>query len=169
MYICAGNIEQFDFAKPIGIGLINVASNLTELILSEKPKSLTFIGTAGSYGNYTIFDIVETSTATNIESSFFTHKSYTPLKRELVSRETVVNSTNYITTSEKVATYFLKNHIDLENMELYSVLEVAKKYHIPVKGILIITNYCNADAHKDFKKNHQKAMEKLTRYIVTLK
>ena len=42
--LCAGNNETFDFAKPIGIGLINSSINLTKYILKNRPKSILFIG-----------------------------------------------------------------------------------------------------------------------------
>ena len=75
MIICAGDIEQFSFAEPIGIGLIDTSINLTRLCLMTPPEYLLFIGTAGSYGMHDIFDIVESKSAANIENGFFTHGS----------------------------------------------------------------------------------------------
>ena len=51
MIISAGNKEIFDFATPIGVGLIESSINLTRLCLFNKPDFLIFIGSAGSYGN----------------------------------------------------------------------------------------------------------------------
>ena len=51
MILCAGRNETFEFAKPIGVGLVESASTLTQLILEEKPAFLFFVGTAGSYGH----------------------------------------------------------------------------------------------------------------------
>jgi nucleoside phosphorylase len=170
MFICAGESEQFDFAHPIGIGMIDVSINLTKLCMNKKPSFLFFVGTAGSYGVKKIFDIVESKTATNIENSFFNAKSYTPIDNmvstaEDVSRETIVNSSNYITTDETLSSVYLKQNIALENMEYYAVLKVAKAFDIPVAGAFIVTNYCNANAHKDFLDNHKEAMARLTAYI----
>lgn len=170
MFICAGENEQFEFAIPIGIGMTDVAINLTKLCLSEKPNFLFFVGTAGSYGEKNIFDIVESKTATNIENSFFNAGAYTPIDNmvstaEDVSRETIVNSSNYITTDEEVAKAYLAKNIHLENMEYYAVLKVAQAFRIPVAGALIVTNYCNATAHKDFIDNQKEAMARLTAYI----
>ena len=58
MIISAGNEEVFNFATPIGVGLIDSAINLTRLCLFDKPDFLIFIGSAGSYGNKKIFDII---------------------------------------------------------------------------------------------------------------
>ena len=40
MILCAGRNETFDFARPIGVGLIESAINLTKLVLEEKPAFL---------------------------------------------------------------------------------------------------------------------------------
>ena len=170
MIICAGKSEQFDFAIPVGIGLIEVAMNLTKLCLSQKPEFLFFVGTAGSYGEKKIFDIVESKTAVNIENGFFNAGAYTPLDNmistaEDVSRETIVNSSNYITTDNMLGKYYLEKNIQIENMEYFAVLKVAEAFGIPAAGVFIVTNYCNENAHKDFLDNHKEAMARLTTYI----
>jgi nucleoside phosphorylase len=224
MFICAGESEQFDFAVPVGIGLEDVAINLTQLCMLKKPEFLFFVGTAGSYGKKEIFEIIESKTATQIEHAFLMGNAYTPIDNMLstayggvkdtspsvpslrsqsslasrdsshVSRETRqtddnslssvglkpeslcdsvaptqadiwVNSSNYITTNEKIAARYLSKGIDLENMEFYAVLKVAKKFGIPAAGAFVVTNYCHADAHREFIQNHQEAMKRLTDYI----
>jgi len=170
MFVCAGDSEQFDFATPIGIGMVDAAINLTRLCLMSPPEFLVFVGTAGSYGRREILEIIESRTASNIEHGFFDGKSYTPIDNvvstaEDVSRETIVNSSHYITTDEKAAAQYLANNIDLENMEFYAVLKVAKEFNIPAGGVFAVTNYCNAQAHQDFLAHHAEAKEKLTDYI----
>ena len=170
MIICAGESEQFDFALPVGIGMTDVAINLTRLCLSQKPKFILFVGTAGSYGDKKVFDIIESKTAANIENSFFTGVSYTPIDNmvstaEDVSRETIVNSSNYITTDKEIGKAYLSKNIHLENMEYYAVLKVAKSFDIPAAGIFIVTNYCDENAHRDFMHNHKEAMLRLTKYM----
>ena len=170
MIICAGESEQFDFALPVGIGMTDVAINLTRLCLSQKPKFILFVGTAGSYGAKKVFDIIESKTAANIENSFFTGGSYTPIDNmvstaEDVSRETIVNSSNYITMDKALGKAYLSKNIQLENMEYYAVLKVAKSFDIPAAGVFIVTNYCDENAHKDFMDNHKEAMLRLTEYI----
>jgi len=170
MFICAGEKEQFSFAVPIGIGMVDVAINLTKLCLSEKPKFLYFVGTAGSYGEKKVFDIIESKTASNIENSFFNADAYTPIDNmvssaEDVSRETIVNSSNYITRDSELGKSYLSKNIHLENMEYFAVIKVAQIFRIPVAGVFIVTNYCNENAHKDFMDNHKEAMIRLTKYI----
>ena len=170
MIICAGDKEQFEFATPIGIGMVHSAVNLTRHCLLSPPEFLLFVGTAGSYGNRKIFDIVESKTAANIENSFFTHGNYTPIDNVIstaddVSRETIVNSSNYITVDKAVSKHYLENNIEIENMEFYAVLKVAEELGIPAGGIFIVTNYCDRDAHQTFLSNHKEAMSRLAQYM----
>ena len=183
MIVCAGNNETFPFATPIGVGLIESAVNLTRLTLMQPPEFLLFVGSAGSYGRYDIFDIVESKAAAQIELSYLMKKSYTPLQNnvivsdENVSRETpiwklandthpvIVNSSNYITTDFELAKRFNRLGIGLENMEFYAVMEVAKNFSVPCGGIFVVTNYCDEKAHEDFLKHHKEAMQHLTRYL----
>ncbi|RXK01736.1 purine-nucleoside phosphorylase [Arcobacter sp. CECT 8989] len=172
MIICAGRNETFNFAKEMGVGLIESAINLTRQCLFDKPEFLLFIGSAGSYGNHKIFDIVESKRAANIELSFLEDNSYTPLdnvlesENKMVRNDTIINSSNYISKNFELSKNFNEYGIGAENMEFYSILQVAKEFEIPVAGIFVITNYTNENAHEDFLKNHKEAMEKLTSYLL---
>jgi len=170
MIICAGNNETFSFATPMGVGLIETAMNLTRLCLFDKPEFLLFIGTAGSYGEKKIFDIVESKTASNIELAFLSNDAYTPLDNVVTTNTTnkkdiVVNSSNYISTNETLAKNFLKFGVGIENMEFFSVLRIAQEFNIPAGGVFCITNYTNKQAHEEFLKNHAKAKELLELHV----
>ena len=173
MIVCAGKSETFDFATPIGIGLIESAINLTRICLFDKPDYIIFIGSAGSYGEYKLFDIVESSNASNLELSFLSNDAYTPIDNIVKSHnsklksDTVVNSSNYISTNFELSQEFNNYGIGIENMEFYSVVKVAQEFNIDVKGIFIVTNYTNENAHKDFLANHKKAMKKLVDYTLS--
>lgn len=175
MIICAGRNETFKFATPIGVGLIESAINLTRQCLFDKPEYLLFIGSAGSYGQYKPFDIVTSTSSANIELSFLNNDCYTPLENvlnsenQLVQNQTIVNSSNYISTNFDLSTKFNHYNIGIENMEFYSLLSVAKEFNINIAGIFIITNYTNENAHADFLANHKKAMETLTQYLLDQK
>ena len=172
MIICAGRSETFNNAQVIGVGLIESAINLTRICLEKKPDSLLFIGSAGSYGKYELFDIIESNKASNIELSCLSNDSYTPLENilesdnEMVRSNTIVNSSNYISTNEELTNKYNDSGIGIENMEYFSVVQVAREFGIPVAGIFIVTNYTNKNAHKDFLENHKEAMNKLSEYLV---
>ena len=170
MIVCAGESESFDFAYPMGIGMIDTAINLTKRCIENPPKFILFIGSAGTYGSHEIFDIVESKTASNIENSFFNANAYTPIDNVvstagIVSRETIVNSSNYITTDSSLSKDYISKSIGLENMEFYAVLKVAKSFNIPAGGVFIVTNRCDENAHADFIKNHKEAMSRISYYM----
>lgn len=170
MIICAGNNETFEFATPMGIGLIETAMNITRLCLFDRPEFLLFVGTAGSYGDANIFDIVESKTAANIELAFLDNCAYTPLDNVVstnieASKDVIVNSSNYISTCKEKTQKFLNYGIGIENMEFFSVLQVAKEFNIPAGGVFCITNFTDENAHNDFIKNHEKAKELLTLHV----
>ncbi|HFU74020.1 MAG TPA: purine-nucleoside phosphorylase [Helicobacteraceae bacterium] len=171
MIICAGNNESFDFATPMGVGLIEMSMNLTRLCLFDKPEFLLFVGTAGSYGDKQIFDIVESKTAANIELGFLTKKAYTPLDNVVTTQteavaDTLVNSSNYITTDEASALQMQKMGLSIENMEFFAFLRVAQEFNIPAGGVFCVTNFCNATAHEDFLKNHDEAKKRLGEHVM---
>ncbi|MBI3873920.1 MAG: purine-nucleoside phosphorylase [Arcobacter sp.] len=175
MIICAGQNETFPFATPIGVGLIESAINTTRLCLFDKPDYLIFVGSAGSYGKYNIFDIIESSSGSNLELSFLSYDSYTPLdnvirtQNKIFKDETIVNSSNYITTNQELSKKFEQYGIGIENMEFFSLCSVAKEFGIPIAGIFIVTNYTDQDAHQDFLKNHKEAMDRLVGYLQSKK
>ncbi len=171
MIICAGNNETFDFATPMGVGLIESAMNLSRLCLFDKPEFLLFVGTAGSYGEHELFEIIESKTASNIELAFLNSDAYTPLDNVVSTNTTdikdiIVNSSNYISTNEELCKKFLKLGIGIENMEFFSVLKIAQEFDIPAGGVFCITNYTNKDAHKDFLKNHERAKKLLKEHVL---
>ncbi|RLA71986.1 MAG: purine-nucleoside phosphorylase, partial [Epsilonproteobacteria bacterium] len=136
MIICAGNNETFDFATPMGVGLVEMSMNLTRLCLFDKPEFLLFVGTAGSYGKHSILDIVESKTAANIELSFLQNKSYTPLDNVISAqtenvKDIVVNSSNYISTDPELSNAFNQFGVELENMEFFAFLRIAQEFEIP--------------------------------------
>jgi nucleoside phosphorylase len=172
MIICAGRNETFPFATPMGVGLIESAINLTRLCLFDKPDFILFIGSAGSYGEHKIFDIVQSRSASNIELSFLRDDSYTPLNNVLKSEnkltldDTIVISSNYISTNAELTKEFKQYDIGIENMEFYALMQVCKEFDIDIAVIFVVTNYTNKEAHNDFISNHQEAMTKLIDFLV---
>lgn len=175
MFVCAGKIESFSFAKSIGIGLIESAINLSRICSNEIVDSIIFIGSAGSY-SYQIapLEICLSTKATQIEMSYINSDTYTPIDNQIemdfddVPRGTknlVVNSSNYINTNANLSKKMLNAGITLENMEFFSVLKAAETFGIQCYGIFCITNYCDTNAHQDFLKNHQQSKRILEDFI----
>ncbi|PAF52435.1 purine-nucleoside phosphorylase [Helicobacter sp. 13S00477-4] len=175
MFICAGKTENFNFAKSVGIGLIESAINLSKICSYDFIDSLIFIGTAGSYDTQNkILDIYISTQSTQIEASYTNQQSYTPIDNQIQSepknvpcetKNLIVNSSNYIHTNTDFSKKMLTAGIMLENMEFFSVMKTAQSFNIECYGIFCITNYCNPNAHQDFLTNHQKAKEKLESFV----
>lgn len=171
MILSAGLNESFEFAAPIGVGLVNASINLTRILMKNSPKNLLFIGTAGSYGKHKEFELLTADRAVNIEIGFLQNLSYSPILGEIqgintnVSRgtldKTIVNSSNFITMDWTQAKLFLEYGLSVENMEFFAVLKTAEEFNVPALGLFCITNYCDKDAHDSFLKNQQKAKERL--------
>ncbi|MDR2638650.1 MAG: purine-nucleoside phosphorylase [Helicobacteraceae bacterium] len=170
MIVCAGKSERFDFAMPIGVGLVSAAINLTQLCLMQRPKYLLFIGTAGSYEDYDYLQIVTSQGAANIELSLLQNQSYTPIDNvllsagDLVAHQTLVNSSNYITTDAKLAKEMKRHKVGLENMEFFAVISVAREFGIGAGGVFCVTNHACAEAHAQYEAHHQAALDRLDGY-----
>lgn len=185
MWVCAGNGEDFSFAKSIGVGLVDSASNLCSLCLREKIDELIFLGSAGAYSkDIALLDLFVADSATQIELSFLQRYSYTPIDNKIdsnifdesnkvsrisnVSYETlgfkksIVNSSNYISTNKHLALQFYTAGIGLENMEFFAVMRVAQYFCIPCFGVFCVSNYCDENAHRDFMHYHHDVKERLT-------
>ena len=176
MIVCAGKSESFSFAKPVGIGLVESAIALTRLCLQESPKHLLFVGSAGSYGEVPLLDVCVSTHALNLEMSGLLGQAYSPISPEIshhspfVSRETFpqvsVNSSNYITANSTISKRYLEANCDIENMEFFAVLSVAKHFNIPAFGLFVVTNYCFEDAHTSFVAHHKEAKKLLHALVV---
>lgn len=179
MFVCAGNGEEFEFAKSIGVGLIESAITLSKLCVNEKVESLVFVGSAGSYDKeVNLLELFVSTQATQIESSLLVGESYTPLKQEIkslknVSCETInkilslnlpqatINSSNYICIDSAYALRMKERGILLENMEFFSVLSVARRFNLPALGVFCVSNHCGQRAHQEFLENRGEVMGKL--------
>lgn len=179
MFVCAGNGEEFEFARSIGVGLVESAITLSKLCMSEQVESLVFVGSAGSYDKEVdLLELFVSTESTQIESSLLVGESYTPLKQEVKSLENVscetirkilslnlpqaiVNSSNYICVDSAYALRMKERGILLENMEFFSALSVARRFNIPALGVFCVSNHCGERAHQEFLENRGEVMRRL--------
>lgn len=179
MFVCAGNGEEFGFARSIGVGLVESAITLSKFCATEMVESLVFVGSAGSYDKEVdLLELFVSTESTQIESSLLVGESYTPLKQEIKSLENVscetiskilslnlpqaiVNSSNYICVDSAYALRMKERGILLENMEFFSVLSVARRFNIPALGVFCVSNHCGERAHQEFLENRGEVMRRL--------
>lgn len=162
---CHSEIQGFansskDFLQAIlGIGYLEAALNLQQIILSQTITQIVFVGTAGSY-----------STNIDLGEIVSVHKSalLLGLKDSYIPREYQEFSSNFvderfkgakclssleITQNELLSTQIYsiqKENYLVENMELYGVARVANANNIPWSAYLGITNYTDSKAHEDW-------------------
>jgi len=172
MIVCAGRTEVFDFATTIGVGLIESAINLTRLVLEQNPSEIVFIGSCGSFGGLEPLEIITSCEAANVEHSALSESAYSPLELQEKSKNiqsdldsnVIINSSNYITTSQDMAKKLATHGMDAENMEFYSVLRTAREFGVHAYGVFVVTNYCDENAHADYLKNLPQAKKILEDY-----
>ncbi len=116
-----------------------------------------------------LLEIYESAHCFNIEASKLTNDFYSPAECEInlnVSYETKkCNSSNYICTDETLAVRFADLGLELENMESFAVLSVAKRFGINATCFLCATNFCDKNAHQSFLQNHAQAKKNLERFL----
>lgn len=156
MIVCAGRTEVFSFARAIGVGLIESAYNMSRILAEEKPSKILFVGSCGSYGRLGVLESFYSESASQIEQSFVQGGAYTPIENKIyknVSHETIINSSNYITTDKNASDKFLELGLEGENMEFFSVLWAARDAGVEAKGFFVTTNYCHSGAREEYAKN----------------
>lgn len=116
-----------------------------------------------------LLEIYESAHCFNVEASKLTNTFYSPAECEInlnVSYETKkCNSSNYICTDENVAARFADLGLELENMESFAVLSVAKRFGINATCFLCATNFCDKNAHQSFLQNHAQAKKNLEHFL----
>ncbi len=147
MIISAGRNEIFDFALPMGVGLVDMSINLTKFLCENRqslPSEIIFVGSAGLYKEGKILKIYESRSAANCEISALYELSYSPISYEIIARnstnvsyETIINSSNFITTDKKSALKFFERGYFLENMKVAKKLDESleeAEYPIMIKS-----------------------------------
>lgn len=163
------------YNKPLK-NVLNLANFAEKSLANERDKSLTKKGKKSltnekSESNPAIklLEIYESEHCFNIEASKLTNDFYSPAECEInlnVSYETKkCNSSNFICTDEKIAMKFANLGLELENMESFAVLSVAKHFGISATCFLCATNFCDTKAHEFFLQNHAQAKKNLENFL----
>lgn len=163
--------DRIIFIGTCGLYQKDGKKGLNALNLSENGKIKENLGAKNlaSEKPLQLLEIYESAHCFNVEASKLTNAFYSPAECEInlnVSYETKkCNSSNYICTDENVAARFADLGLELENMESFAVLSVAKRFGISATCFLCATNFCDKNAHQSFLQNHAQAKKNLEHFL----
>ena len=167
----ASKPDKIIFIGTCGLYQKDDEKGLNALNLSENGKTKENLGAKNlaSEKPLKLLEIYESAHCFNVEASKLTNDFYSPAECEInlnVSYETKkCNSSNYICTDENVAARFADLGLELENMESFAVLSVAKRFSISATCFLCATNFCDKNAHQSFLQNHAQAKKNLEHFL----
>lgn len=167
----ANKVDKIIFIGTCGLYQKGDEKDLNAVNLSENGKIKENLGAKNlaSEKPLKLLEIYESAHCFNVEASKLTNAFYSPAECEInlnVSYETKkCNSSNYICTDENVAARFADLGLELENMESFAVLSLAKRFGISATCFLCATNLCDKNAHQSFLQNHAQAKKKLEHFL----
>lgn len=169
----ANKVDKIIFIGTCGLYQKGDEKGLNTVNLSENGKIKENLGAKNLASEnqkpLQLLEIYESAHCFNVEASKFTNAFYSPAECEInlnVSYETKkCNSSNYICTDENVAARFADLGLELENMESFAVLSVAKRFGISATCFLCATNFCDKNAHQSFLQNHAQAKKNLEHFL----
>lgn len=167
----ANKPDKIIFIGTCGLYQKDDKKGLNALNLSENGKIKENLGAKNlaSEKPLKLLEIYESAHCFNVEASKLTNAFYSPAECEInlnVSYETKkCNSSNYICTDENLAAMFVDLGLELENMESFAVLSVAKRFGISATCFLCATNFCDKNAHQSFLQNHAQAKKNLEHFL----
>ncbi len=167
----ANKVDKIIFIGTCGLYQKGDEKDLNAVNLSENGKIKENLGAKNlaSEKPLKLLEIYESAHCFNVEASKLTNAFYSPAECEInlnVSYETKkCNSSNYICTDENLAARFADLGLELENMESFAVLSVAKRFGISATCFLCATNFCDKNAHQSFLQNHAQAKKNLEHFL----
>lgn len=169
----ANKVDKIIFIGTCGLYQKGDKKGLNALNLSENGKIKENLGAKNLASEnqkpLQLLEIYESAHCFNVEASKLTNAFYSPAECEInlnVSYETKkCNSSNYICTDENLATRFADLGLELENMESFAVLSLAKRFGISATCFLCATNFCDKNAHQSFLQNHAQAKKNLEHFL----
>ena len=168
--------------RTLGIGYLEAALQLNKILQDANYSRIIFLGTAGSYSQeLQIGDIVSVASVALLNLGTMLEHSYVPQEYNLYAsspltthHSVTVNclSSLEVTANETISKTIVERSAFsaklplVENLELYGIAKIASEHNILWSALLGITNYTNANAHQDWKTNHERVSEKLCQLLM---
>lgn len=176
-FLDAKKLEAEGFLlRPLGIGFLEAAINLAEILNSKRIDQVFFLGTAGSYlKNLEFNSIVSISSTMLLNLGALQELSYVPIQQEEFKLNQIKNhlqakclSSLEISKDQSISTLIKEkfsstDEFIVENMELYGIAKVCKQHGIPLTAFLAVTNYIDANAHDDWLRNQVTGSQNLAK------
>jgi len=142
----------------VGIGKINSAMNLTELILQEKPDFIINFGSCGNLKNHKVSEVIEVGIVyNNIDVRPFAPYGCTPgnipcgLKLSDSGISCFTTDQIYDNSRSDYAEKYLEmiDRCDIVDMECYSLAYVCKRYGVEFKSYKWVSDDGNVDSWEE--------------------
>ena len=142
----------------IGIGKVNAASRMTDIILSVKPDVVINFGSCGNLKNHKVGDVLKVGTVINDYETY----GLGDVEREIVLDENsdikLFTTDHFFQPFENYSTWYNMNinKCDIVDMEGFALANVCKYYDIPFHSYKWVSD--NGDPSK-WKENAAKGYE----------
>ena len=149
-----------------GVGKINAAIKLIELIHLYKPNQVINYGTAGSLKRE-INGLVECTTFVqhDMDARGLLDFQLGETPFDLISKIVLSNEGYICATGDKIVKNELELNCDIVDMEAYALAKVCKIKDIDFKCFKYISDYANEESSNDWKENcHKGARDFLSLY-----
>ena len=142
----------------VGIGKINSASNLTEILWNEEPDVVINFGSCGNLKDFKVGEVIEVGTTyNNIDVRPFAEYGCTPetkyceIKLSNSGVKCFTTDQIYDNTRTDYANKYLEmiNYCDIVDMEVYALAYVCKQRNIPFYSYKWVSDDGNIDTWEE--------------------
>lgn len=171
-------IQQIPNAIPLGIGLVQAAATLSQILERQSVTQILFTGTCGAL-SLPVGSIVRAKSVHLGDLSTLSGDSFIPEIMPTIAiptqflnlMESTIESDAFcpisITKSERGAALLQKKFPDgvVENLECFVVAQIAAQRQIPCEIILGVSNHIGPSGHEEWLSHHQEVSRKTQSWI----
>lgn len=130
-----------------GIGMVNAATKLTELVLKLRPHRVINLGTAGSF-KIKPGELVEVESV--VQRGHVISFMRAQKKNVTIStlQKVVCGTADFVEVEKSVNTFY-----QVMDMEALAFAQVCERFNIPFHSFKFITDSSDVNTHKDWKQN----------------
>lgn len=145
-----------------GVGKINSAMKLTQLILKKRPKHILNLGSAGSR-HFEIGTLLEVESTVRREPVLPWMQKALKLKTFTDLSKVTCASADYIEVGESSLQW------QLMDMEIYSLAHVSQEFNIPISSVKFVTDNSDQNLRRDWDSQLKACATKLLDFYLSLK